>query len=221
MASDYELWLTHNNGTEKFRFPVLPEVFHIKKGALNTSVNVQGFGEIVVMQDTAAVGIAFSGIFPIVPFPGIQHEDLLDPYAVNTKITIWQQSDRPSRLILTNTTVNLAVTIEDFTFFERGGDIRTLHFSLVLKQYRHTSTRRVTVDAPTQTATVPEPTPARVDDREPERTHTVARGDNLSAIARRHLGDGSRWPEIQRLNQGLISNPNLIHIGWVLKLPAA
>lgn len=50
-----------------------------------------------------------------------------------------------------------------------------------------------------------------------ERTHTVARGDSLWAIAAMQLGDGRRWPEIARLNGNL--DPAALRPGQVLRLP--
>lgn len=51
------------------------------------------------------------------------------------------------------------------------------------------------------------------------RTYTVARGDTLWAIAARLLHNGSRWPEIARLNRDRIPNPNVIRAGQVLRIP--
>jgi hypothetical protein len=52
--------------------------------------------------------------------------------------------------------------------------------------------------------------------------YTVQRGDNLWDIARKQLGDGTRWQEIYKLNENLIgSNPDLIHTGLDLKLPGS
>ncbi len=51
------------------------------------------------------------------------------------------------------------------------------------------------------------------------RTITVARGDTLSALAKKHLGDSARWPRIYRANDALIDNPDLIDIGWKLVIP--
>ena len=48
------------------------------------------------------------------------------------------------------------------------------------------------------------------------RIHTVVRGDSLWAIAKKYLGNGSRYPEIKKLN-GLTSNT--IYSGWKLKIP--
>ena len=55
---------------------------------------------------------------------------------------------------------------------------------------------------------------------ERERTYTVVAGDSLSAIAKREYGDASQWRRIYEANRGSISNPDLIHPGQVLNLPA-
>ncbi len=49
------------------------------------------------------------------------------------------------------------------------------------------------------------------------KTYTVKKGDSLWQIAQSQLGNGSRWPEIQKLN-GL--SGTTIYAGQVLKLPA-
>ncbi|MBL8840154.1 MAG: LysM peptidoglycan-binding domain-containing protein [Planctomycetes bacterium] len=59
--------------------------------------------------------------------------------------------------------------------------------------------------------------PARPAATTPSRTHKVAKGESLSKIAARYLGDASRWREIQRLNQ--IADPASVGEGVVLKIP--
>ena len=53
-----------------------------------------------------------------------------------------------------------------------------------------------------------------------EREYTVVAGDSLSAIAKREYGDASRWHEIYEANRDAIKNPDLIHPGQKLRLPA-
>ncbi len=62
---------------------------------------------------------------------------------------------------------------------------------------------------------------------EPETTEVIVRaGDTLRKIAMDELGDENRWMEIFELNKGVtqadgraLTNPDLIHIGWVLRVP--
>ena len=58
-------------------------------------------------------------------------------------------------------------------------------------------------------------------------TYEVQRRDTLWDIAERHLGDPFRWTEIFQINEGCpqsdggcLSDPDLIHPGWQLQLPA-
>lgn len=51
-------------------------------------------------------------------------------------------------------------------------------------------------------------------------TYTVKSGDTLSAIARREYGDAGAWRRIYEANRDQIDNPDLIHPGQELKIPA-
>lgn len=52
-----------------------------------------------------------------------------------------------------------------------------------------------------------------------ERLYIVAKGDSLSAIAKRFYGDGSRWRWIYDANRDLIEDPDLIYPGQRLRIP--
>lgn len=53
-------------------------------------------------------------------------------------------------------------------------------------------------------------------------THTVKRGETLWSIAEHHLGSGSRYPEIVKLNDKLLKGkPQFLRPGWVLTLPVS
>lgn len=67
---------------------------------------------------------------------------------------------------------------------------------------------------------------ARVDDRltveapEPEATfYTVESGDTLSAIAKEHYGDATKYPVIFEANRPMLENPDRIYPGQVLRIP--
>ena len=51
-------------------------------------------------------------------------------------------------------------------------------------------------------------------------THTVKAGDTLSKIAKKKYGNSSLWKLIHEANKDRIKNPDLIQVGWELKLPA-
>jgi len=51
------------------------------------------------------------------------------------------------------------------------------------------------------------------------RAHTVGKGESLSEIAIRYYGDGKRWNEIYAANKEIITNPDLLEAGMVLRIP--
>jgi nucleoid-associated protein YgaU len=51
-------------------------------------------------------------------------------------------------------------------------------------------------------------------------SYTVAKGDNLSKIARHFYGNANEWRRIFDANRDQLDNPDLIKPGQVLKIPA-
>jgi nucleoid-associated protein YgaU len=53
-----------------------------------------------------------------------------------------------------------------------------------------------------------------------DRLYIVRSGDSLSKIAQREYGDAKKWRRIFEANQDKIKDPDLIHPGQELKIPA-
>jgi nucleoid-associated protein YgaU len=69
-------------------------------------------------------------------------------------------------------------------------------------------------DPPAVPATPPSPAaPA-------ERTYTIAPGDTLSGIAKRHYGQSSRWLAIFEANRDRIDDPDRLPTGVTIRIPA-
>ena len=51
--------------------------------------------------------------------------------------------------------------------------------------------------------------------------HTVKKGDTLSAIAKKTLGNANRYPEIFEANKPMLTHPDKIYPGQVLRIPQA
>jgi len=61
----------------------------------------------------------------------------------------------------------------------------------------------------------------KVESTEPEATfYTVKSGDTLSGIAKAHLGSSSAYMKIFEANKPMLSDPNKIYPGQVLRIPS-
>ena len=50
--------------------------------------------------------------------------------------------------------------------------------------------------------------------------HTVEKGDSLSKIAKQYYGDMTKYPQIFEANKPMLSDPDKIYPGQVLRIPA-
>ena len=69
--------------------------------------------------------------------------------------------------------------------------------------------------------TTPAQATASTGDTAASQTYTVVSGDSLSKIAKKFYGDANQWKKIFDANTDKIKNPDLIHPGQVLAIPAA
>lgn len=115
-----------------------------------------------------------------------------------------------------NIPINFYVLIESFDTVERGGDVDCVEYSISLKEY--VSQTFTMINSPiTQTSTESSQNSTIL----PETVtipsiYIVQKGDTLWAIAKRFLGDGSKYRELATLNN--IKNPNLIYVGQEVKI---
>jgi len=59
-------------------------------------------------------------------------------------------------------------------------------------------------------------------DQAPESVfHTVAKGETLSAIAKKHYGNANKYQAIFEANKPMLSHPDKIYPGQMLRIPAA
>lgn len=216
--SKRQLWLTYNGEREKIQFPVLPETFEVSFGNTNKTVDISGHGEIVILQDRAAIEVSWDSFFPATKFPGVQVDSLTPPKTLLKTICEWKSSDKPVHIILTGTDVNFFAAIQSIQPSEEGGDPDSIYYKIKLKEYREVKVRQVQVNITTKVATVSSQA-TRTDNRVQEKTYTVKSGDCLWNIAKSLLGSGSRYTEIYNLNKDKIKNPNLIYPGQVLRIP--
>lgn len=223
MSREYGIWLSFNNQEEGFRIPVNPPSIEMSDG-VNSKVYDMGSKEINVIKTRKLTEYSFESIFPAVEYPFVIGDRLYEPVLFYVHlITKWMSSKRPIRFVFTGSTfdINEAVSIESFTWREVAGSPGDIEYKLTLKQYYFYAAKRVVLQSRQsgETAALVAQSPTRPDERVQPKTYTLRPGDNLWSVAQRVLGNGSRYPEIQKLNGITDAQLKRLQIGMVLKLP--
>lgn len=212
----YEIWLTHDAEKEKIQLPVNPESLTVKSGSKNTTVDIVGLGEITIMNDRPALRFSFKSFFPAGTFPGVQVEELETPIELANTIQEWKSSKTAVHFIVPGLAINLYCTIETFDYFEVGGDIGTLQYTMALQEYREAKMRKVTVK---NNKIVVNKGANRNNNKKKPKTYKVKKGDTLYKIAKKIYGDGAKKTKIYNANKKKIPNKNKLKVGVVLKIP--
>lgn len=222
MASKYGMWLSWNNQQEGFELPVLPSEIGSSVSGDSSGADVFGLGKINIIKDRQLAEYNIESIFPARKYPFVNAAVLLEPKAYIDYLIKWMETKKPIRFVYVGETVevNTAASIESFEWKEVAGSPGDIQFALRLKEYKFYAARKVTATANGKTTNTITKAPAkREDTRVPPKTYTLKNGDSLWIIAQKQLGNGSRWKEIQSLNQITDADLKRLPVGKVLKLP--
>lgn len=213
--------------------PVTPSKVKVKISNQNKTLALINGEEINILKEPGLTDVSFDLLLPQVSYPftngGAQPADyylsLFERLKTAKQPFQWilnRSMPNGRRLFYTNLTVGM----ESYEIADDAGAGFDIQVKVSLKQYRRYGTKTATIQpaaaqtpTPTPTATVEQP--RRETSGAPQQsTYTVKSGDCLWNIAKKYLGDGSRYKEIYNLNKDKITNPNLIYPGQVLTLPS-
>lgn len=195
-----------SGGRSRFTFPSLPESIKVKEGANYQSFSIIGKGSVKIPKGTDASSITWSGEF----FGRAKRGETIvkrwtAPEECVETLKDWMDSGTALNLMVTETDLNMDVTIANFEH-ERYGAYGNIRYTITLTEHRPLCIR--TVDELGMNG--PGDTSGRSDEEgaaDGVRTHTVASGDNLWKIARQYYGgDGSDWGKIYDENRDAIES---------------
>ena len=211
--------------------PITPSKVKVKINNQNKTLTLINGEEINILKEAALTDVSFDLILPQSPYPfsngGAQsaqtYLNLFERLKKSKAPFQWiLNRSRPSVAALFYS--NLTVGMEDYQITDDVKEGMDIGVSIKLRQYRAFGTKTVKLSpppAPSQPATATVEPPKRETSSAPKNaSYTVKSGDCLWNIAKKQLGDGSRWKEIYELNKDKIKNPNLIYPDQSLTLPS-
>lgn len=209
------------------QFPVAPKELILKINNKNETLTLIDDGEVNLLKKAGLTEIEFEILLPNVKYPfavypnGYQpasyYLNKLEQLKVNQKpFTFIVNRMKPNGTFLFDT--NMLVSLEDYEIQEDAENGFDVIVPIRLKQYRPWGTKILKMQsAPqTQVKSVKVEKQRDTSTKTIPKTYTVKSGDTLWAIAKKELGDGSKYTELAKLNN--IKNPNLIYPGQVLRL---
>lgn len=204
--------------------PIPPQKIPIKYPGQNETATLINGEEINITRPPGLAEISIDVVLPQMDYPCASWDGSVeDAEEFISRLQDLKESGDTFEFIVIRDSfdTNMDVTLEDYNVSDDVKEGLDLVVSLTMKEARHYGTKimnfAIVPEQPIPAAASPEP--ERPAAQPQVKTYTVKSGDCLWNIAKKQLGDGSRWKEIHDLNRDKISNPNLIHAGLVLVMP--
>lgn len=221
------IYFSANSDKEGFRLPINPEKVSVNVKGDGEGFSISKAGKINIPKDVELKQFDLKTYFP----SGNSHYSTTsyrEPQYYIDVIEKWQRNKMPVRYIYVDGsfTINELVTVEAFEYDESDGS-GDVNFSLSLKKYVSFGPKKMVVVKKPVTSSAIKATASVVKKAAPQRqntkpvfkTYSLIKGDSLWKVARKFLGSGSRYPEIQKLNGIKDSQLTKLQIGMKIKLP--
>ena len=209
-------------GETQFLFPVTPSQVQTKVGHCNETVQILQMGQVNLLKNAGLEEVRFRALFPGRQYHFVQVEEgFREPSYFLERLKDYKKAQKPVQLIIFRRLAdgsqifcsNVEMGLEEYTIVEQGGEQGDFWVEIALKEYRKMQSIAY---RPASDGNTLEKQPAQRPAKEMAKTYVVKKGDNLWNIAKKELGDGSKFGELAKKNG--ISNPSLIYPGQVIKL---
>ena len=218
----YRLYLKQEG--KQILLPVTPAEIETKMGNRNKVGYILNFGEMNLAKKQGLQEIRFTALLPGRMYGFVQTEDgFHEPEYYLNCFKEYKAAAKPVQLILFRRLAdgtqlfcgNMDVLLEDYTVTEKGGEQGDFWVEMRWKEWKTAKSIRYSVKSQNGGNVLVEQGQER-QAKTPATTYTVKKGDCLWNIAKKQLGDGTKYKEIAKKNG--ISDPNRIYPGQVLKL---
>lgn len=208
----------------QLQLPVNPAEVTIRREKQYETVNIINLGEVDFPTGSKVKEISFPSFFPANYDSYCSYQSIPDPQLAMNQLTAWMGSEKPIRLIITDTIINVLVLLAVHNTTIKGGEPGDVYYEIICRTWREVKVRTAAEVASSPVAgagTAQNQPRPRVDVKPVPKTQTVKPGDTLWAIAKLAYGDGSKWQAIYEANKKTIGpNKDLILPGMKLVMPA-
>lgn len=129
-----DFYLSWNNREDVILLPIPPIDFKLITSQINETFNSINMGELRLIGLEGLATASISSYFPNQEYPFSRNNSMFG-YEYVDMIEKWRKSRRPIRLTITDTSINIACTIDNF---EHGKEDNTgdVYYTLSLTEFR-------------------------------------------------------------------------------------
>ncbi len=196
--------------------PVTPEKVQIKVKGNNKTLSLINEGEVNQIKTNKLTEVSFEVLLPnqAYPFALYKGGEFLTPSYFLELFEKLKAEEEPFKFKLLRLDpkgdslfdTSLDVTMEDYTIDEDADEGFDIKVSITLKEWRDygVTTIKVKTNSSGKTTVTKKDTKNSSTKKSKSSSYTVKSGDTLWAIAKKYLGDGSKWKTIYNANKSII-----------------
>lgn len=129
-----DIFLSINNREQVMQLPVLPRQFKIATEMKNQTYDTISQGEIKLIGLPALASVELKSFFPVRDYPFLR-DRTYQGWEYVEMIETWKVRRVPIRLIITDTPINMACSIETFEYGPQGGS-GDIYYTLELSEFK-------------------------------------------------------------------------------------
>lgn len=219
----YAIYLKGKSG-EPIRLPTNPEKINYEESQDSQEYDIVKLGKIVVPGTLGLITYSFTAEFPHAEaYYIVNSEGFRSSKACIEQFREWRKNLEIIELTISSGEMDIveSVIIESLSIEEKAGEEGDYYIGFKLKQYKPFGLKEGKIDTANNAVKVTTNTRPSNPPKPANNTYVVRSGDTLWALAKRYLGDGSKYPQLFAANKPpLGNNPNLIQVGQKLTIPS-
>jgi hypothetical protein len=131
---ELDIFLSINNREQVIKLPIVPSEFQIQSPHNNETFNTVNQGDLKLIGNRGLKSLMIAAFFPAKDYP-FTRDRSFKGWEYVTIIESWIERRVPIRLIMTNTPINMAATIENFDYGVKDGS-GDVYYSLTLSEFK-------------------------------------------------------------------------------------
>lgn len=193
--------------------PVTPGRYQWTVGKRMETININQLGDIYRPGGLTRFSGNFDFLLPAQEYPWMEAGSRADPQYYLDYLNAWASDEKPVRMVITGTEINVLVYIEDVAQGETDGT-GDRYITVAVREYCDLEAVEVAAATGTQNG-------GRATDAASGKTqaYTIVSGDTLSVICRRYYGKSTAKYYNALAKYNGIKNPHLIYPGVSIQIP--